>query len=101
MAQMDYFVSFYSPGPDAAPGTYSADHFRENLEELLERLNLTQAEAAKKCDVTPAVMWTWIAGKCEPNLYSFVRICAGLGVEPNWLLAKHIPIKKNKKEGQR
>lgn len=89
----DYYNDYYSPGPSAAPDTYSAEYFRENLEALLEMKNLKQAQAAEMCDLTPPMLWNWLTGKSEPNLYSFTRLCAGLGIEPNWMLSKHERIK--------
>ena len=84
----------YNPSHFAPAGTYSADNFRENLAELLRMREMTQEEAAGRCDVTTPVFNNWMQGKYEPNLYSFTRSCAGLEIEPNGLLAKHEPIRK-------
>lgn len=84
----------YNPSYFAATGVYSADNFRENLLELMRMKQLTQAQTAKLCDLSPTQLWNWIEGKSEPSLYSFTRVCEGLEIEPNWLLAKHEPIRK-------
>ena len=84
----------YNPGPYAAPGTYSAENFRENLAALLRLKNLTQARAAELCGVDPPHVSMWITGEQKPSLITFARICEALEIEPNWLLAKHKPIRK-------
>lgn len=96
MKGVDRYFDNYNPGPQAAPGTYSADHFRENLLELLRLKDMTQADAAEKCGVTAPVINNWIMGRNEPNLYGFARLCEGLEIEPNWLLSKHEKIRRSK-----
>ena len=87
----------YNPSHFAPAGVYSADNFRENLEELLRQKNLTQAAAAELCGVDPPMISYWLNGKQLPSLPTFARICAGLEIEPNWLLAKHEPIRRGRK----
>lgn len=96
MKGVNRYFDDYNPGPYATPGTYSADNFRENLAELLRVKDMTQDEAARRCGVTPPVLNNWMKGKNEPNLHSFARLCAGLEIEPNWMLAKHELIKRQK-----
>jgi len=98
MKGVDRYYDDYNPGPHAAAGIYQADYFRENLQELLKLKNMTQAEAAKRCDMSQAVLWNYLEGKSEPGLYNFTRLCEGLEVEPNWLLAKHEPIRKGRSD---
>ena len=89
----NYNLSHYAPA-----GVYSADNFRENLAELLRVREMTQEEAARRCGVTPPVLNNWLQGRNEPSLYSFTCLCAGLEIEPNWLLAKHEPIRKGRSD---
>ena len=64
----------------------------------MEMKGLTPADVARKCGFSPPMVYNWLAGNSEPSLYSLARICEGLEIEPNWLLAKHIPIKKARKD---
>ena len=93
----DYYNDYYSPGPQTESGVYSTEYFRENLREIMIRLDLTQAEAAKRCELSQALIQKWLAGESEPSLYSFTKLCSGLGIEPNWLLSKHELIKRKGK----
>lgn len=96
MKGVDRYFDNYNPCPDAAPGTYRAEYFLPNLEHLMEIKGLKQADVAHKCGLTPPMVYNWLAGKSEPSLYSFTRVCEGLEIEPNWLLAKHTQIKRKK-----
>ena len=89
----DGYRDYYHPGPQTEPDVYRSEFFRENLVSIMERMNLTQAETAKRCGVTPPQLWNWVQGKSEPSLYSFTQVCAGLGIEPNWLLSEHKKLK--------
>ena len=94
----DGYRDYYSPGPQTEAGVYSTEPFRENLRQI--RLDLTQAEAAKRCELSQALIQKWLAGESEPSLYSFTKLCSGLGIEPNWLLSKHELIKLIKRKGK-
>ena len=89
----DGYRDYYSPGPQAEPGTYSIENFRLNLDALLERLELTQEAAAKRCGVSQSVIAFWLNGQSTPNLYNFVALCDALKIEPNWLLSEHTKLK--------
>ena len=89
----DYYSDYYTPGPAAAPGTYSAENFARNMEALLEMKEMTQAEASKICGISQPAFSSWLQGICTPNVYSFALICDRLGIEPNWMLSKHERIK--------
>lgn len=89
----DGYRDYYHPGPQTEPDVYRSECFRENLKNIMDRLNLTQAETAAKCGLSQALIWNWLEDKSEPSLYSFTQVCAGLGIEPNWLLSEHKPIK--------
>ena len=89
----DGYRDYYHPGPQTEPDVYRSEYFRENLKNIMERLQLTQAETAKRCGISQALLWNWLAGKSEPTLYSFTQVCAGLGIEPNWLLSEHTKLK--------
>ena len=54
--------------------TYSADNFLPNLVRLMELKNLTQADVANKCGLTPPMVYNWTSGKSEPSLYSLTRL---------------------------
>ena len=97
MKGIDRYYDNYSPGPYAPAGVYRSEYFRENLAELLRSRDMTQAEAARRCDIEPAVINYWLTGRSEPNIYNFTKLCSGLEVEPNWLLSKHELINRRKK----
>ena len=97
MKGVDRYYGDYNPGPHASAGVYDTENFCENLNELLRLKNLTQAEAARRSDLDPALLNSWLTGKTELNLYNFTKLCAGLEAEPNWLLAKHELINRRKR----
>ena len=98
MKGMDRYYDDYNPGPYSAAGVYNSENFRVNLAEFLKLKNLTQAEAARCCDIEPQMINYWLTGRSEPNLFNFTKLCSGLEVEPNWLLAKHEPIRKGRSD---
>ena len=89
----DGYRDYYHPGPQTEPDVYRSEYFRENLRNIMDRMDLTQGEAAKRCGMSQALVQKWLAGETEPSLYSFTRVCAGLGIEPNWLLSEHNKLK--------
>ena len=97
MKGVDRYFDNYNPGHYAPEGTYDTNNFSKNLEELLRLKNLTQEEAAEKCIIPLAKISQWATGVSLPDLPDFVQLCSGLHGEPNWLLAKHEPIRRGRK----
>ena len=89
-------IGNYNPGPYAAPGTYSAENFLENFRDLLASTKTSQTEAARKIGATPTAVNKWCAGLFLPDLTNLCGICDAFGVLPEWLLAKHVKIKKER-----
>ena len=89
----DGYRDYYHPGPQTEPDVYSTEPFRENLRNIMEKLNLSQEKAAKKCGLSQALFQKWLAGETEPSLNSFTKICSGFGISPNWLLSEHKKLK--------
>lgn len=96
MKGVDRYFDNYTPGHYAPEGTYDTNNFSKNLTDLLQLKNLTQEEAAEKCIIPLAKISQWATGVSLPDLSDFVQLCSGLQGEPNWLLAKHKPIKKRR-----
>lgn len=68
---------------------YCSEYFQENLKELLYKKRIKQKEFAKMLDVAPPIVNNWLSGRCDPTLYSLMRICNALNVSPDWLLRKN------------
>lgn len=60
--------------------------FAENLRQRISDLGLTQAEAARRCDLENRRFHHYIVGDREPDLGTLVRIATVLGTTPNELL---------------
>ena len=68
---------------------YSAEFFRDNLKELLAHRHIRQKDLAAMMDVAPPIINNWLVGRCEPTMYSFIRLCNALNVTPDWFLREN------------
>lgn len=55
------------------------ENFGKNIQAILDCLELTQDEFAKRCELTPSAISMICAGKREPMLKTVVKICETLG----------------------
>lgn len=62
------------------------DTFANNLRKRIADLGLTQAEAARRCDLENRRFHHYLQGDREPNLTTLVRIAEKLGTSPDALL---------------
>ncbi|MGE0766379.1 MAG: helix-turn-helix domain-containing protein [Hyphomicrobiaceae bacterium] len=62
------------------------DIFAANLRKRIADLGLTQAEAARRCDLENRRFHHYLVGDREPNLSTLMRICEVLGTTPDALL---------------
>ena len=60
--------------------------FAENLRKRISDLGLSQAEAARRCDLENRRFHHYIVGDREPDLGTLVRIATVLGTTPDELL---------------
>lgn len=60
--------------------------FAENLRKRINDLGLTQAEAARRCDLENRRFHHYVIGDREPDLRTLVRIATVLGTTPDELL---------------
>lgn len=63
------------------------------LEELRRALNISsQAQFAKKLNVSPQRFSAWLVGKAEPNVEMLATIRRATGVDLNYLIAGDIVV---------
>lgn len=62
------------------------DTFARKLKERAEQLGISNAEAARRCDLDERRYAHYVSGRREPDLATLVKIAQKLGTTPNWLL---------------
>lgn len=62
------------------------DILAQNLKEIAKRLGISNAEAARRCDLEERRYAHYVAGRREPDLATLVKIAERLGTTPNALL---------------
>lgn len=62
------------------------DVFARKLKERAEQLSISNAEAARRCELDERRYAHYASGRREPDLATLVRIAQKLGTTPNWLL---------------
>lgn len=62
------------------------DVFAKKLKERAEQLGISNAEAARRCDLDERRYAHYASGRREPDLATLVKIAQRLGTTPNWLL---------------
>lgn len=62
------------------------DVFARKLKERAEQLGISNAEAARRCDLDERRYAHYVSGRREPDLATLVKISQKLGTTPNWLL---------------
>lgn len=62
------------------------DVFARKLKERAEQLGISNAEAARRCDLDERRYAHYVSGRREPDLATLVKIAQTLGTTPNWLL---------------
>jgi len=60
--------------------------FAQRLKERAAQLGISNAEAARRCELEERRYAHYVAGRREPDLSTLVKIAAVLGTTPNWLL---------------
>jgi transcriptional regulator with XRE-family HTH domain len=61
--------------------------FAENLRKRINDLGLTQAEAARRCDLENRRFHHYVVGDRQPDLATLVKIATVLGTTPDALLS--------------
>lgn len=57
--------------------------FAKNLNYLLSQHDMSQSDLARKVEVTPQTVQTWVSGKSMPRGQALLRVSSVLGVEPS------------------
>ncbi|MFC0218578.1 helix-turn-helix domain-containing protein [Pseudochelatococcus lubricantis] len=60
--------------------------FGSRLKQRAEQLGISNAEAARRCDLDERRYGHYVSGRREPDLATLMRIAHTLGTTPNWLL---------------
>jgi len=60
--------------------------FAQRLRERAAQLGISNAEAARRCELEERRYAHYVAGRREPDLSTLVKIAGVLGTTPNWLL---------------
>ena len=62
------------------------DKFIENLKELRESRNMSQAALAEKLGISHTTVARWESGKISPTVKNLIAVCEYFKVSPNDLL---------------
>ncbi len=65
--------------------------FSKNLKKRIEKLGLSDAEAARLCGLAERRFGNYVTGKREPDLQTLVAITKSLGTTPDELLGVKAP----------
>jgi len=60
--------------------------FAQRLRERAAQLGISNAEAARRCELDERRYGHYTSNRREPDLATLVRIAKSLGTTPNWLL---------------
>ena len=62
------------------------DVFARKLKERADQLGISNAEAARRCELDERRYGHYASGRREPDLATLTKIARALGTTPNWLL---------------
>lgn len=62
------------------------EQIRKNLQQEIKHSGLTQAEIAKKLNISEQVVSCYVHGKKLPALDTFANLCKEVGIDPLYVL---------------
>ncbi|EHN59065.1 helix-turn-helix domain-containing protein [Oenococcus kitaharae] len=68
---------------------YTEDLFRKNLFDAVVESNLSNAEIARRIDVSRSTITKWLKGVSSPTQSKIIHIARTLNKEPSWFFIDH------------